>query len=308
VRRKQTVSAGPISLGLRQVYIIPSWRGAGWLGLVVLLGLTAYVYSNNLVYWLCFSLFAAFIVSAVHGVQSLLGLSLEFVQAQPVFAGERAVFALRVRNATRHARWGVRLQFRDWAESEQVLDLAAGETVLAYLSVNAQRRGWLDSPRLQLFSRYPFGWYRVWSLPPLSGQVLIYPQPAAPGLPFSSSARVDDPGAQQQSGDEFYGLRAYQPGDALRRIHWRSLAKARGLYSKQYAGAGVQQELWLDYAQTPGQNVEQRLSQLCRWVLEADQAGLRYGLISPAHKFEPDNGSAHRLKCLQHLALFAGHS
>jgi len=54
------------------------------------------------------------------------------------------------------------------------------------------------------------------------------------------------------------------------------LAKGQGLFSKQYS-EDSSSELWLDYEQTLGHNVEERLSQLCRWVLDAEKAGLTYG-------------------------------
>jgi hypothetical protein len=43
--------------------------------------------------------------------------------------------------------------------------------------------------------------------------------------------------------------------------------------------------LWLDWAQLPGLDTEARLSQLTRWVLEADRLGLGYGLNLSGNQF-----------------------
>ena len=43
------------------------------------------------------------------------------------------------------------------------------------------------------------------------------------------------------------------------------------------------QDFLLRLADTPGRDLEERLSQICRWVLEAEAAGMRYGLELPDH-------------------------
>jgi uncharacterized protein (DUF58 family) len=60
----------------------------------------------------------------------------------------------------------------------------------------------------------------------------------------------------------------------------------------------------LDYAQTQGNDTEERLSNLCRWVIDAEQAGFRYGLLLPGKKLMPKSGREHYQACLQALALF----
>jgi uncharacterized protein (DUF58 family) len=72
------------------------------------------------------------------------------------------------------------------------------------------------------------------------------------------------------------------------------------LYANEAGGA----ELWLDYAQVPGANVEERLSQLCRWTLEAQSLGMRYGLLLPGCRIQLNSGEKHQSACLEALALF----
>ena len=100
---------------------------------------------------------------------------------------------------------------------------------------------------------------------------------------------------------------AFEPiraGDTLRQIHWRAYAKGQGLQSKQYASEAGGTEMWLDLAMTPGAGLEERLGQFCRWIIDAEQSGLRYGLIIPGHKIELNSGLAHYTACLEVLALF----
>lgn len=62
-------------------------------------------------------------------------------------------------------------------------------------------------------------------------------------------------------------------------------------------------ELLLDFALTPGQP-EARLSQLCRWILDAEQSGVSYGLRLPHLIIPTAIGITHQRRCLEALALF----
>jgi hypothetical protein len=50
--------------------------------------------------------------------------------------------------------------------------------------------------------------------------------------------------------------------------------------------------------------VERRLSQLARWVLDAEGEGRNYGLRLPEFSQSPGQGDLHRHECLKALALF----
>ena len=73
--------------------------------------------------------------------------------------------------------------------------------------------------------------------------------------------------------------------------------------TKQFGG-GVSEELWLKWEMLGNYPVEERLSRLTRWVLEADERGMAYGLILPNREIKSQRGEAHRRQCLEALALF----
>ncbi len=45
------------------------------------------------------------------------------------------------------------------------------------------------------------------------------------------------------------------------------------------------------------------LSRLTAWVLMAERLGLDYGLRLPGREIAPDQGAAHKARCLEALAL-----
>ena len=64
-------------------------------------------------------------------------------------------------------------------------------------------------------------------------------------------------------------------------------------------------ELWLDWTDAHGADLESRLSVLSQWVVQAERFGQSYGLRLPGASIPPGRGDAHRARCLEALALFA---
>ena len=74
--------------------------------------------------------------------------------------------------------------------------------------------------------------------------------------------------------------------------------------TKMFSGR-AETELWLDWVRLPPQlGVEELLSHLARWVLDAHAAGLSYGLRLPGETVDMGSGDAQRERCLEALALF----
>ena len=59
-----------------------------------------------------------------------------------------------------------------------------------------------------------------------------------------------------------------------------------------------------DFAQLTHLDTEARLSQLARWVVEAEAHGERYGVSLPGVLLPADRGPEHRHRCLAALAVF----
>nr|WP_240954296.1 DUF58 domain-containing protein [Solimonas marina] len=172
------------------------------------------------------------------------------------------------------------------------------------LPLAAARRGWLRAGAFSVATEYPLGLFHAWTWAELDISVLAYPRPAAARLVPPGSAGHGSLEASNRIGqDEFSGLRGYQRGDTARAIHWKSLPKSPQPMVKQFQEA-LDQDLWLEWHALPQLDVEARLSQLTRWVLDAEALQRRYGLRVPGTTIAPGQGDAHRFRCLKTLALY----
>ncbi|WP_428355512.1 DUF58 domain-containing protein [Methyloprofundus sp.] len=298
---KTTPSAKPIRLSYRSIYILPTKRGLGFVLLMTILMLIAFVYNNNLVYLLCFLLASLFFITIVHTVNSLQGLLIKKAQSPDVFAGELTKSALIIDNPGNSDRYSVQLGAT--RKSMVSCDISAQQSAHVSLAQRANQRGWLVVSRPVISSCYPFGLFRAWNRLNIEIKTLVYPRPGTQVCPLpENSSRQGMQGNAQKGQDDFYGLQDYQAGDGIRHIHWRAYAKGQGLLTRQYTGL-QSAEIWLDYEQTLGSDQEERLSQMCRWVLDADKTGVEYGMKLMDLNIAPNRGHEHSTQCLQALAL-----
>jgi len=96
-----------------------------------------------------------------------------------------------------------------------------------------------DEVRLEIAD--PFALERMRIPLPTPGALLVYPRLARLGRLFSESGRRSHDGRRlllrRQSGFELHGVREYEQGESLRRVHWRSTARRGQLMVKELEDA-----------------------------------------------------------------------
>lgn len=293
--------AGPITLDHQRVFILPTRHGLLFAVVLLLMLVGSINYNLSLGFVLTFLLGAMALVSTLHTFRNLVQLVVRGGKVGDVFAGQTAHFTLNLENGAAIERLSIGVMN---GQPPQFVDIPAGETAYATLALPAPARGRLQLGRFTVFTRFPLGLFHAWSVINLDLACIVYPHPddaelpAPGGIPEPGGKPVPDAGS-----DDFHGLRDYRPGDSLRHVAWKAMAQDRGMLTKQFSGQ-AQPMAWLDWDLLAGLDTEPRLSRLCRWVLDAENAGLRYGLRLPGATIAPGSGEAHRSACLQALALY----
>ncbi len=296
---------GPITLNQRRLYILPTRHGLTFALMLLVMLLGSINYANSMGFVLTFLLASLAVVSILHTYRNLAQIRISTGKAEPVFAGQEAHFHLRLDNPSPQPRFAIGLS--RGKNTLAYCDIPASLSASLEYRIPATQRGLLHPGSFNLFSTFPLGLLRTWAHLNLDTNCLVYPRPAAEAMPLPVSQTETQQGPLQGEGQEdFSGLRNYRPGDSLRHVAWKAVAQERGMLTKQFSGEAAQ-EIWLDWECLPGMDTEARLSQLTRWVLDADRAGLSYGLRLPGLQHPPASGLEHKHRCLQALALF-GHT
>lgn len=292
-----------VLLTQKNIFIMPSAAGLVFLALLTALLIAGINFENNLAFAITFWLGGMFVVGILHTYANLAGLRLSASAGAPVFAGERAAFAVRLQDSASRCHDALELHWPLAGAREA--RLPAGGEDLQTLYLPTSRRGWFRPGRLRLLSLYPLGLIRAWTWLDLDLACLVYPRPAASGaLPLAAGRGEEGFPTREAGAEDFSGFRNYAPGDPLRHVAWRTLAKGQPLQSREYV-AFADRCLWLDWDSTAGAGgVEERLSLLCRWVLELHAEQAQFGLLLPGTRIEPGSGEAHRDRALAALALF----
>jgi uncharacterized protein (DUF58 family) len=301
--------AGTVTLTMRRVFIVPTRAGMAFAGLLLVMLIGALNYNLGLGFALTFFTGACAVADMYLTAKNLAMLQLSPGRVQPVFAGEEAQFELHLNNRSKQDRYAVWIGFQADGEPLQATDVPAGGASTMQLSTSTTARGWLQAPSIRLVTRFPLGLFRAWSYWRPELKLLVYPAPETPAQPLPSSGAASEDGHGTVGLDNFAGIRSYQPGDPMRHLAWRQIARhdpALGgqLVTKHFEGGAVA-ELCLDFAELPLQmDLERKLSRMARWVLEAEQRAMPYTFRLAQHEYGPATGDAHQAACLRALALF----
>ena len=283
-----------------RVRLRPSWNSLRLGVVLAAMALAAINYQSNAAWLMTFLVAAIAGASLPHARRNLLGVEVS-ATASDAFADEPIALPVLVRNRA----LGTAIAVAPTADvalaaPTPAVAIAGGGEARLTLLLAPRRRGRCRIAGLRAASSFPFGLVETAIVAPAT-DLIVYPSPLGETL-ARNRAPVPVEAADQGTGggDDFAGHRRHLSGESQRQVDWKAVARGRPLLVKAFTGGGG--ECRLRWEDTAGDG-EQRLSQLTRWVLDAEGYGWRYGLDLPGVAIDPAAGPAHRERCLRTLAL-----
>ena len=284
---------------------------AGFGALLFVLGAIWYAASSQnsaAIYLLLFLLTSVFLVSIPHTLINLAGVTLRVESAKPTFAGDEVCLPVEIMNSSRATRYGIEVVLPSSDKIRERVDcIPRNSAARINLRFPARNRGEYKIEKLNLTSCYPLGFTRALKKVVSNQTYLVYPKPAGNSQLPTEHSRFADSRAEQGFGpnDDFAGVRDYVPGESQRHIDWKAVARGQPLMTKEFA-AETRGAVRLDFIELHHAHVEEKLSQLTLWVIEAERARQPYGLRLPDLEISPAVGQMHFHRCLRALSLFGG--
>ena len=300
VRQRRGAIKLPFTLEYRHIYVLPTRFGV-WFG--ILLAVTAIGglnFNNNLALLLGFLLAAIAQLTSLLAYRNLVGMSINSIHADPVFAGESARFRIYLNNPEARPRLAVQVRF---STNSDTRDIGPHQTTALVLEQVTHKRGWAAMNPFTLENQYPLGLFRAWSVIIPQARCLVYPAEASNPPPLPRTGRGDEGIADAGEGEQFHGLREYHPGDPLRRVAWRASARHGKLYSRVME-TPREEACELNWYLMGNRSVEEKLSIMCAWILRAERQQVPYSLELPTDALPAGLGEEHRDACLRILALY----
>jgi uncharacterized protein (DUF58 family) len=301
-RRRQGTDSLPLTLQRRRLYILPTRAGLGFLVLLLFMLIAGLNYANSLALFLTFLLSGFVLVTMQLCHRNLLGASVSAADAAPTFAHRPGNLRLTLGNTSTLPRF--RIESGVWDDPTLAADVPAQGRQQVDLPVAAPKRGVVAIDRLRLATTHPFGLFRTWTWVHAPLEMLVYPRPhGSLPMPTESGHKAGSRLRGETGADEWAGLRPFRDGDSPRQVDWKAYAREAPLLVKEYSAAGSELRIF-HFNQIRGLDLEARLEQMARWVVDAEEHGDRYGLELPGVHIAPDRGTDHRHRCLAALALY----
>jgi len=242
---------------------------------VLLFGLflEAYMHDFNLVYITLFFVFSLAFSAGPIGVLNLGNLEADFIPSGRLFVAGDGRISLKVHNKSTTPSWAILLHGEDVQTS---LPTLKGETsTTLHLPFRPDKRGTFTYEECYLESKYPLSTARLTKPIDKSYEGLVYPEPKGKSLTSFLNEEETHYGEEK----EFDGLRAYDGSQRLSHIHWSSVAKGE-MAVKVFTKETQTPNLVFHFQALVGSD-EERLSQLCLWVLECEKQHLPFSIQLP---------------------------
>lgn len=292
------------------IYILPSGRGFMFLGLIIVLILTAATYNNNLIFILAFFLFSIFFVSMLQTHYNMKGVRLIYVGCEETFQGDSMslLFHLIQKRARLKKALRIRVRSKKFTTLRGAYEeLRPHEAVrAARVEVLAWKRGRHPVPEIVVETFYPLGVFRAWKIFRPQGEIVIYPRAANPRPLESSFSELgeNEQGLRNTPDGDFGELKNYLPGESYHQIAWKHYARTGELYTKVHWGSEHRHYV-IPWA--PGkEGIEKYLEQMSGWIKQATDENASFEMETENVKIEPGQGYEHARQCWRALAEVKG--
>lgn len=303
-RTAEVDTSGRISITPRQIYIVPTRFGLVFAIMLVAMLVGSNNYEINLGFVLTFLLAGIGHAVMLQSWRNLSRLEITPVSVASVFCGDTAKFVVVLHNNRPINRSAIQLMIDN---DPSMLDLAANSKQQIICNKTATHRGYLSPDRWTVFSFFPTNLFYCWAYFNTNQQCIVYPRPIDHTIPisqlFESSFLDQFDQINQTDSLDFFGHRKHQPGDSLKHIDWKALARSRGKLTKQFNNV-KQDDVWIRWEHVKAPDIEEKLSVLSRAVLQLTNINYQFGLSIPGTAIEPDTGKSHQHTCLTALAVF----
>ena len=263
--------------------------GTSFVLFTIVIGFAAINTGNNSLYIGLAFMLGTLLLSGVASQRGLRHLGVEFESVVEAWAGKPAPGTLRVVNRSRI--WNVRdvsVTSDELAEPFFISMVPRRSSVTVEASFLFRYRGIVQLKRIDLYTRYPFGFFFKKRRVKMTGEIVVFPR-----LLENESSRdrfraiegeqhtANRPGG----GTEIHSFREYVRGDSLRHVYWKKSASVgRWIMKQTELEAGRAVHVVVDPYKPRGVNAsdfEDMISEAATFIYDALQRDLEVILSMP---------------------------
>jgi len=274
--------------------------GTSFVIFTVVIGFAAINTGNNALYIGLSLMLGCLLLSGVASKDGLKQLVVEFDGVDEAWAMRPAHGRLRIRNRSRI--WNVRDVIITSDELAVPLSLPLikrREEIIVHAMFSFRRRGLTQLSRVDLYTRFPFGFFLKKRRPRLTGDVVVFPRLLGDDYPRDRfrENRGDLQSANRiGGGTDIHSFRDYVRGDSLRRVHWKKSASlGRWIIKQTEVETGQSVHIVVDPYHPPDvseESFEEMISEAATFLDDALRSGLDVAFSIPHVTMRSDRDGA----------------
>jgi uncharacterized protein (DUF58 family) len=266
----------------------------------VVIGFAAINTGNNALYIGLSLMLGCLLLSGIASKGGLKHLVVEFDGVDEAWAMRPAHGRLRIRNRSRI--WNVRdviVTSEELAAPLCISIIQRGEEIVVHAMFSFRRRGLTQLTRVDLYTRYPFGFFLKKRRPRLTGDVIVFPRLLGDDVPrdrFRPTQGELQSANRIGGGTDIHSFRDYVRGDSLRRVHWKKSASLGRWIIKQTEvemghSVHIVVDPYLPWAVSE-ESFEQMISEAATFLDDALKSGLEVAFSIPHVTLHSDRDGA----------------
>jgi uncharacterized protein (DUF58 family) len=263
--------------------------GTTYVIFTIVIGFAALNTGNNALYIGLTFMLGCLLLSGIASKGGLKHLDVAISDVGEAWAGVPAAATLTIRNNSRI--WNVRdvvIAADDLAEPLLIPLLMRQTTVTIAAPFMFRRRGKVELKKLDLYTRYPFGFFLKKRRIRIGGEVIVFPRLLGESsvLERYHPATGDESTANRPGpGSEIHSFREYVRGDSMRQVYWKKSASiGRWIMKQTDLDAASTVHVVVDPYKPRGmseESFEQMISEATTFIYYALQKGLDVVLTLP---------------------------
>ncbi len=265
--------------------------GTTYVIFTIVIGFAALNTGNNALYIGLTFMLGCLVLSGIASKGGLKHLEVEITDVGDAWAGKPAPARLRVRNRSRI--WNVRdvvVTAPDLPDAQLLPVIERKTEEKSVVAFVFHKRGRARLKTLDLYTRYPFGFFLKKRRVKIDSELIVYPRLLAEGPErdaFRPVTGEETTANRPGPGGEIHSFREYVEGDSMRHVYWKKSASlGRWVVKQTDAEATRSVHVVVDPYRPPGVSdelFEGMISAATTYVHEALQRGHDVVLSMPRH-------------------------
>jgi uncharacterized protein (DUF58 family) len=275
-----------------QTYIVPTRFGFIFFIVFILMVMVGATYQNNMVFIMAFLLFSLAIIAMIQTHHNLDGLVIENVLVDSGFANGTGRIQVRAQSAKKRAFISTVFEGKNVRAFADIVEADKKNFIDGFVQYGP--RGVYTINRIKVKTVFPYGLFVAWQYHKVNAEFHVYPERLG-DLTLPKKSTIE--------GEDFSGHKKFSDKDSLRHVDWKAYARGRPLLLKEFKD-GADVTYLFDIDQVKKDDVEQKLSQLSKWISETYAERKYFGLILGRKIVPPSNSAEQFHRCLRELAKY----